>query len=98
MHHVRVSLVKVLNQKPDRVIAGVVAVHIDDMRAILEGLMSFTDIAVYMIYGQTFPELVVLIDEDYIGILKLLETLSLLQHAGIYQAAVVSGTSFVRSV
>ena len=40
-HHVRDSLVKVLHQKPDSVFTSVGAVHIDDMRAIYEGLMSF---------------------------------------------------------
>lgn len=59
--------------------------------------MSFTDIAVYMIYEQILPELVMPIDEDYIEILKFLKILSLFQHAGIHHAAVVSGTSFVRS-
>ena len=79
-----------MHDRPDRVIAPILPIHIDDMRFILKLLRQFADRAVHVIKRQLFLEIVILRDEDHIRFGQIFQLIARLGHIGIQHRAVVA--------
>ena len=67
---------KILHKSGNLIISFITAIHIYDMRTIFKKLACLPDISVDMVKGLAFPEFIMFVDKDHIGILKLLEILT----------------------
>ena len=81
-----------MHEPPERGVVHDRAVDIDDMRAVIKGLLCLTDGALHMIDGQISAEHVGLGDKDNIGLGQPLIVLARRECRSIYDAAVVPRT------